>query len=342
MNHYVPKNILVTGGAGFIGSHFVDLILATDLQAQIINLDALTYAGKMESLAQAQQNSRHHFVHGNICDKSLVESLLRTHQIDTIVHFAAESHVDRSISGPEIFIQTNVLGTQCLLEAAKSYWQHEKKWDTTQCRFHMISTDEVYGSLNLDDPAFTEENHYKPNSPYSVSKAAADHLVRAYAHTYQLPTTISNCSNNYGSRQDQEKLIPTVINACRQNKIIPVYGNGLNQRDWIHVVDHCRMVDWVIRSGTVGESYNLGAQNEWSNIDLIRTICSLFDETQPCSHSRADLIQFIPDRAGHDFRYAINSSKAHRAGCPLPQYQLQETLRGMIDSSAMTSSLMAS
>lgn len=330
MNQYNPKNILVTGGAGFIGSHYVDLILDTDPQAHIVNLDALTYAGKMENLVTAQQNPRHHFIHGNICDKELVRQLLRQYQIDTIVHFAAESHVDRSISGPEIFIETNVLGTQYLLEEARKFWQEEKKWDASHCRFHMISTDEVYGSLSLTDPAFTEENNYQPNSPYSASKAAADHLVRAYTHTYHLPTTLSNCSNNYGMRQDKEKLIPTVIQACLQGKPIPVYGNGLNQRDWIHVLDHCHMVDWVVRFGKIGEKYNLGAQNEWSNIDLIHVICAIFDKFKPQAAPHKALIQYIPDRAGHDFRYAINSSKAHSEGCPMPRYQLEETLATMI------------
>lgn len=330
MSGFNPKNVLVTGGAGFIGSHFVDLLLNTNNEATVINLDALTYAGKMENMEESLKNPRHHFVHGNICDKPLVESLFKKHNIDTVVHFAAESHVDRSIDGPEIFLQTNILGTQSLLEAARKYWLLEKKWNEAECRFHMISTDEVYGSLSLEDPAFTEESLYQPNSPYAASKAGSDHIVRAYAHTYYLPTTLSHCSNNYGPRQDKEKLIPKVIHCCKEQREIPVYGNGLNQRDWIHVIDHSRMVDWVVRQGKVGESYNLGANCEKSNIELIHMICSIFDELKPMDKPYSSLIKHVADRAGHDFRYAINSGKALSEGCEKPAFDLRSTLKEMI------------
>lgn len=325
---YYPKNILVTGGAGFIGSHYVDLCIAKG--NTVVNLDALTYAGKMENMETVSQNPLHHFVHGNICDKKLVASLLEKYAIDTIVHFAAESHVDRSIQGPEIFLETNIMGTHVLLEAAKNYWIDQQKWNEKNCRFHMISTDEVFGSLNENDPAFTEKSQYQPNSPYSASKASADHLVRAYQHTYHLPTTLSHCSNNYGTRQDKEKLIPKIISICQQEKKIPVYGSGLNRRDWIHVIDHCNMVDWVVRQGKVGESYNLGAQCERTNLEVIHLICGIFDELKPRNTAYATLIEHVADRAGHDFRYAINSTKALSEGCPKAVYELESTLRNMI------------
>lgn len=326
--NYQPKNILVTGGAGFIGSHYVDLLLE-NAKANVINLDALTYAGKMENIAKANENSRHHFVHGNICDKELIDRLFTQFHIDTVVHFAAESHVDRSITGPELFIETNVLGTQSLLEVARQHWQ-QRKLSPTECRFHMISTDEVYGSLSDEEPAFTELTRYQPNSPYAASKAAADHIVRAYYHTYKLPITLSNCSNNYGTRQDNEKLIPKVIQACLHQQTIPVYGTGANTRDWIHVIDHCRMVDWVVHHGQLGEGYNLGSQCERKNIDLIRYICKVFDELRPNHAPHDRLISFVTDRAGHDFRYAINPTKANSQGCPKPIYNLEDSLRDMI------------
>ena len=332
MSTYQPQNILVTGGAGFIGSHFVDHMLQSDKTIQVINLDALTYAGKMENLELSINDPRHHFVHGNICDKELVSKLFAQYSIDTVVHFAAESHVDRSILRPEIFVKTNIEGTQCLLEVARKVWLEQNQWDREQCRFHMISTDEVFGSLQLDEPAFTEKSSYQPNSPYAASKAGADHLVRAYNHTYKLPVTISNCSNNYGPRQDNEKLIPTVIQACFQQKAIPVYGNGLNRRDWIHVIDHCRMVDWVIRNGVIGDSYNLGADCERTNIEVIQWICASMDELLPQEKPHAELIRFVHDRAGHDFRYAINSNKALKEGCVKPIYDFKNTLKQMIKS----------
>ncbi|RMH14350.1 MAG: dTDP-glucose 4,6-dehydratase, partial [Gammaproteobacteria bacterium] len=253
--------------------------------------------------------SRHVFVHGDICDRELVERLLREHEIDTIVHFAAESHVDNSIAGPEIFVRTNVMGTFTLLDAARNYWQHEKGWGANNCRFHHISTDEVYGTLGPDDPAFTETTPYAPNSPYSASKAGSDHLVRAYFHTYGLPVTTTNCSNNYGPYQHAEKFIPTVIRSCLEQKPIPVYGDGTNIRDWLYVEDHCSGIDAVIRKGRLGECYNIGGINEWRNIDICRLICKLMDEHRPKHAPHEELITFVKDRPGHDWRYAIDATR---------------------------------
>ncbi|MDH5218655.1 MAG: dTDP-glucose 4,6-dehydratase, partial [Gammaproteobacteria bacterium] len=261
--NFKPKNILVTGGAGFIGSNHVRWLLNNDSDAKVVNLDAMTYAGSMENLHDLP-TGRHIFVKGDICDRSLIDKLLREHEIDTFIHFAAESHVDRSISGPAAFVQTNVVGTFTLLEAARMYWLEEKKWSSDQCRFHHISTDEVYGTLEANDPAFTETNPYYPNSPYSASKAGSDHLVRAYFHTYGLSVTTSNCSNNYGPYQHPEKFIPTVIRSCLAEKNIPVYGDGTNIRDWLYVEDHCSAVDRIIRQGQLGEVYNIGGCNEWT------------------------------------------------------------------------------
>ncbi|MDQ6962318.1 MAG: dTDP-glucose 4,6-dehydratase, partial [Mariprofundaceae bacterium] len=253
--------------------------------------------------------TRHTFVQGDICDPQLIHSLLRQHNIDTIVHFAAESHVDNSISGPEIFIQTNVMGTFHLLEEARKYWLHEKSWNQDQCRFHHISTDEVYGTLTKEDPAFTESTPYAPNSPYSASKAGSDHLARAYFHTYQLPVVTTNCSNNYGSYQHGEKLIPTIIRSCVEQTDIPVYGDGSNIRDWLYVEDHCSGINAVICKGQLGEVYNIGGCNEWTNIDIVHLICQLMDEERPKNAPHKKLISFVTDRAGHDWRYAIDASK---------------------------------
>ena len=257
--------MLVTGGAGFIGCNFVRYMLKTDANIKIVNLDALTYAGSMDNLKDLPDESRHTFVQGDICDRPLIDSLLRDHQVDTIVHFAAESHVDNSISGPEIFIKTNVMGTFTLLEAARQYCLESKSLalspKSCSFRFHHISTDEVYGTLDKNDPAFTETTPYAPNSPYSASKAGSDHLVRAYFHTYGLPVTTTNCSNNYGPYQHGEKLIPTIIRSCREGKPIPVYGDGSNIRDWLYVEDHCSGIDAVIRKGRLGEVYNIGGCN---------------------------------------------------------------------------------
>jgi len=309
MSNFTPKHILVTGGAGFIGCNYVRYMLETDKQIKIINLDALTYAGSLDNLKDLPGAERHVFVQGDICDRELIDRLLREHEIDTIVHFAAESHVDNSISGPEVFVKTNVLGTFTLLESARHYWQGEKKLDGSQCRFHHISTDEVYGTLDVDDPAFSETASYAPNSPYSGSKAGSDHLVRAYFHTYGISVTTTNCSNNYGPYQHSEKLIPTIIRNCVNGTPVPVYGDGSNIRDWLYVEDHCSGIDAVIRKGALGEMYNVGGVNEWNNINIVRCICNLMDEANEKDARHADLISFVNDRPGHDWRYAIDAEK---------------------------------
>ncbi len=308
MNHRA-KNILVTGGAGFIGSNFIRYLLMNDPNVLIINLDALTYAGSQDNLNNLSDPARHLFVHGDICDRALVDQLLREYQIDSVVHFAAESHVDRSIVGPGAFVQTNIVGTYTLLEACRQYWQQEMKWDAGTCRFHHISTDEVYGTLSQTDPAFTETTPYAPNSPYSASKAASDHLVRAYFHTYQLPVVTTNCSNNFGPYQHNEKFIPTIIRACRDQTPIPVYGDGSNIRDWLYVDDHCAGITAVLRGGKLGETYNIGGGNEQRNLDIVKLICRLMDEIKPAGAPHEKLISFVTDRPGHDWRYAIDASK---------------------------------
>lgn len=309
MSTFTPRNMLVTGGAGFIGSNFVHYMLATDSALRIVNLDALTYAGSLDHLRDLPDASRHSFVKGDICDATLIDRLLREHTIDCIVHFAAESHVDNSITGPEAFVRTNVMGSFTLLDAARRYWLNERGWGNAACRFHHISTDEVYGTLQADDPAFSEATPYAPNSPYSASKAGSDHLVRAWHHTYGLPVTTTNCSNNYGPRQHGEKFIPTVIRSCRQGLPVPVYGDGSNIRDWLYVDDHCRGIEAVIRRGRLGETYNIGGINEWANIHIARLICSLLDDMLPADKPYADLITYVKDRPGHDWRYAIDATK---------------------------------
>lgn len=298
-----PKNILVTGGAGFIGANFIHYWQAHHPHTFIVNLDLLTYAGSLQNLEHLPQPKQHVFVQGDIGDASLLEKLLKQYRIDTIVHFAAESHVDNSIKDPAIFVKTNILGTQVLLEAARK----------VKCRFHHISTDEVYGTLGPNDLPFTEETKYAPNSPYSASKAGSDHLVRAYHHTYGLAVTISNCSNNFGPFQHQEKFIPTVIRSCLQNQPIPVYGDGSNIRDWLYVEDHCKAIDLILHQGKLGEVYNVGGKNEWSNLNIVKRVCDLFDELRPQSTSHHALIRFVQDRPGHDWRYAINSDKIVKA-----------------------------
>ncbi len=307
---YQARTALLTGGAGFIGCNFIHHWLATDPQVRIVNLDALTYAGSLDNLRDVPDPARHTFIKGDICDRVLVEQLLREHSIDTIVHFAAESHVDRSITGPAAFVKTNLVGTFTLLEAAHNQWQQKQSMEN--CRFHHISTDEVYGTLGRNDPPFSEITPYAPNSPYSASKAGSDHLVRAYFHTYKLPVVTTNCSNNYGPFQHSEKFIPTVIRSCVLNKPIPVYGDGSNIRDWLYVEDHCRGIDAVIRRGQPGETYNIGGCNEWANIDIARLICKLLDERRPEHAPHERLITFVTDRLGHDWRYAINAGKIGR------------------------------
>jgi len=298
--------LLVTGGAGFIGSNFVVTTLAQTGEP-IVTLDKLTYAGSLMNLSAVSADSRHTFVRGDICDRELVRSLLRKHQPRAIVHFAAESHVDRSISGPAEFVQANVVGTWSLLEEARAYRKDG------EFRFLHISTDEVYGSLGADDPAFTETTPFAPNSPYAASKAAADHLVRAYFHTYDLPVLTTNCSNNYGPHQFPEKLIPLMIRNAIAGKPLPVYGDGRNVRDWLYVTDHCEALRVVLAKGKVGQTYNIGGESERANNDVVKTLCTLLDKARPRKGgSYAELISFVTDRPGHDRRYAMNISKIRR------------------------------
>lgn len=302
--------ILVTGGAGFIGSNFV-LDWLKDSDEPILNLDALTYAGNLQNLQSLDQDKHHIFVKGNICDRALVAQLLSQYRPRAIVHFAAESHVDRSIFGPDLFFQTNVMGTVNLLQCAKAYF--DKELSPTQqdsFRFLHVSTDEVYGSLTFDEPAFTEETPYRPNSPYSASKASSDHAVRAWFHTYGFPVLTTNCSNNYGPYQFPEKLIPLVIANALAQKPLPIYGDGLNIRDWLYVGDHCSAIRCVLQKGKIGETYNIGGNNERNNLTIVKTICAILDEVKPLSQgSYSNLITFVKDRPGHDRRYAINSDK---------------------------------
>ena len=326
------KNLLITGGAGFIGANFVRYWIQNHPQDRVINLDALTYAGNLENLKGVDDNSNYRFVHGSICDADLVNRLFAEENIDTLVNFAAESHVDRSITGPEAFIKTNVHGTFTLLEAARKRWQN----DTSACRFLHVSTDEVYGSLGPDDPAFTETTPFAPNSPYSASKAASDHLVRAYFHTYGLPVVTTNCSNNYGPYQFPEKLIPLVIINALEDKPLPIYGDGKNIRDWLHVEDHCRGIDAVLNQGRLGETYNIGGCNEWTNIDIVRLICERLDELRPGETSKSELITYVKDRAGHDRRYAIDAGKMKREFAWEPTYTfeqgIEQTLRWYLEN----------
>ena len=305
---HIPKNILVTGAAGFIGCNYVKRELENNPHTKIISLDKLTYAGSLKNLSGLEKH-RHTFIQGDICDYPLVSDILTKNNIDTIVHFAAESHVDRSIDDPLAFIQTNVIGTFTLLQAAKTVWCDKKLMSVRDCRFHHISTDEVYGSLTHDARPFTETHRYLPNSPYSASKASSDHFVRAFAQTYQLPVTLSNCSNNYGAYQHAEKLIPTVIQACIAKKPIPIYGDGSNMRDWIFVEDHCDAIQCIIRQGELNHTYNIGGDCELSNLKLTTLICDLMDQMLPCEATYTKLIQFVKDRPGHDWRYAINNQK---------------------------------
>lgn len=303
------QNVLVTGGAGFIGSNFVRYLQNVESQVQILNLDALTYAGSLENLKDLPDPSKHTFVQGDICDSDLIDNLLRQYQIDTIVHFAAESHVDRSIHGPGQFVQTNIVGTFTLLEAARQYWLVERALGDQRVHFHHISTDEVFGTLAPDEPAWTEKIAYAPNSPYAASKASSDHLVRAYHHTYGLPATITNCSNNYGPYQFPEKLIPLMILNALEGKPLPVYGDGKQIRDWLFVEDHCEAIYLVITKGQAGETYNVGGDSQPYNMEIVQQICGLLDEEQPQAAPHAALIQHVTDRPGHDRRYDIDITK---------------------------------
>lgn len=318
------RTLLVTGGAGFIGCNFAHYWLRQHPQDLVIVLDALTYAGNLANLDLVKDNPNFRFVHGDIRNQALVEDLLRSEKIDTLVHFAAESHVDRSILGPDAFIETNIIGTHSLLKAAKKVWLDDPTTRRDDHRFHHVSTDEVYGSLGPHDPPFTETTPYAPNSPYSASKAASDHLVRAYHHTYGLKVTTSNCSNNYGPYQFPEKLIPLCITNILQGKPVPIYGDGQNIRDWLYVEDHVRGIELILEKGKVGEVYNIGGNNEWANIDIVKLICQLLDQAFAMDPSLAarfphapaslgqkseTLITYVQDRPGHDRRYAIDASK---------------------------------
>lgn len=339
----MSRKLLVTGGAGFIGCNFVHYWMQQHPDDRVVVLDALTYAGNRANLASVEEKSNFSFVHGDINDTDLIENLLRDQQLDTLVHFAAESHVDRSITGPDAFIETNVLGTHSLLKAARKVWL---AGDGMPHRFHHVSTDEVYGSLDAADPAFREDNQYQPNSPYSASKAASDHLVRAYHHTYGLEVTTSNCSNNYGPYHFPEKLIPLAIKNLLTGGEIPVYGDGKNIRDWLYVEDHARGIEAVLNKGVPGEVYNIGGENEWDNLALIRELCSRLDAIfnddpmwaeafplAPVAQGQASLdrIRFVTDRAGHDRRYAIDSGKITRELGFSPRVQFKEGIAKTID-----------
>ncbi|RTK94148.1 MAG: dTDP-glucose 4,6-dehydratase [Rickettsiales bacterium] len=322
LKKYSP--IIVTGGAGFIGSNFV-LEWFNNFDIPLVNIDLLTYAGNLQNLEALQNYSNHHFIKGDICDQVLVASLFEKYQPQAIINFAAESHVDRSISNPESFIKTNIHGTYTLLEVARNYWAKLEDEDKNLFRFIHISTDEVYGSLSPEEPPFTEQNPYQPNSPYSSSKAASDHLVRAWNHTYGLPVITTNCSNNYGPYQFPEKLIPLIIFNAISGKEIPIYGDGKNIRDWLFVTDHCAAIRQILTKGKIGETYNIGGHNEITNIEIAQIVCGLLDElhdpkkhdirhflTEKSIESYHELIKFVPDRLGHDRRYAIDSSKVMR------------------------------
>ena len=304
------RNVLITGGAGFIGANFAHHWVEKHPSDRVTVLDVLTYAGSRKNLADLEGREGFSFVHGDICDEALMNQLMRERGIDTVVHFAAESHVDRSIDGPDVFVTTNIVGTHVLLKAAKVAWAGKQG----DFRFHHVSTDEVYGSLEPGDPAFDERTPYDPSSPYSASKAASDHLVRAYQRTFGLPATITNCSNNYGPYQYPEKLIPVVILNALAGRSIPVYGDGKNVRDWLYVGDHCTAIECVIERGRLGETYNVGGNGERTNIEIVRTICELLDERHPDAKHRSyeSLIKFVQDRPGHDRRYAIDIHRIER------------------------------
>ncbi len=305
------KNVLVTGGAGFIGSNFVRYLLGAEPDVRVINLDILSYAGSQENLKDLPSADRHIFIRGDICDRPLVDHLFHLYHIDTVVHFAAETHVDRSILFPEHFLRTNTVGTFTLLEAARQYWIQDKALPLTDVRFHHISTDEVFGTLSATDPAWTEDTPYAPSSPYSASKAASDHYVRAYGHTYQMPYSITHCTNNYGPYQFPEKLIPLMILNAVDGQPLPIYGDGAQIRDWLYVEDHCEAIWLVLRNGQPGQTYNIGAGSQPTNLEVVRHLCGALDELLPDSPSvpHSSLVRFVPDRPGHDRRYALDISK---------------------------------
>ncbi len=310
----MSKYILITGGAGFIGSNFIPYFLEKYPGYTLVNLDLLTYAGDLENLKEVETSKGYKFIHGSITDRNLVEHIFKTYDIKGVIHFAAESHVDNSIKNPEVFINTNVNGTFTLLDVAYKHWVqkpfvHKKGYE--DARFHHISTDEVYGTLG-ETGLFTEKTPYAPNSPYSASKASSDMLVRSYHHTYGLNTIVTNCSNNYGPKQHDEKLIPTIIRNALQGNPIPIYGDGKNIRDWLYVLDHCKGIDLAFRKGTSGETYNIGGKNEKNNNYIANTICEILDKKLPKEKSYKELIKYIEDRAGHDKRYAIDATKVEK------------------------------
>jgi len=309
----IVKNILVTGCAGFIGSNFVPYFLEKYPDYNVVNLDLLTYAGDLANLKEVENHSNYTFIKGDIRDRALVEKIFQEHDIQGVIHFAAESHVDNSIKNPGVFVETNVNGTYTLVDVAKNYWMEKPftyKEKYKNCRFHHISTDEVYGTLS-DDPndLFTETTPYAPNSPYSASKASSDMIVRSYHHTFGLNTVITNCSNNYGPKQHDEKLIPTIIRKALAHEPIPIYGDGKNIRDWLYVLDHCSGIDLAYHKGKAGETYNIGGRNERDNLYIVNKICEILDEKVPTEESYKELITFVEDRAGHDRRYAIDATK---------------------------------
>ncbi|HPK09035.1 MAG TPA: dTDP-glucose 4,6-dehydratase [Saprospiraceae bacterium] len=322
------KTIGITGGAGFIGSHVVRRFVNRYPEYDIVNLDALTYAGNLENLRDIEEKPNYSFIKLDIRDNEAIKKVFEKYNFDGIIHLAAESHVDRSISDPLAFINTNLVGTANLLNVAKNHWKN----DYSGKRFYHISTDEVYGSLPLGHQLFTEETPYDPRSPYSASKAGSDHLVRAYFHTYGLPVVISNCSNNYGPNQFPEKLIPLFINNIKNNKPLPVYGKGENVRDWLHVEDHARAIDTIYHDGNLGETYNIGGHNEWTNIDLIRLLCKIMDSKLDRAESSSEqLITYVTDRAGHDLRYAIDATKIDKELGWIPEYTFEKGLENTVD-----------
>ena len=343
LSHPQQDCVLVTGGAGFIGSNFVIHAVSTGLA--VVNLDKLTYAGNPENLASLDGNPLYTFVHGDICDAALVARLLAEHRPSAILHFAAESHVDRSIAGPEAFLRTNIDGTFSLLQAAREYYATLTGEARDKFRFLHVCTDEVYGTLSPTDPAFHEDTPYAPNSPYAASKAASDHLVRAWHHTYGLPTLVTNCSNNYGPYQLPEKLIPLMINNALQGKPLPVYGDGQQIRDWLFVLDHCSAISEVLANGKVGETYNVGGGNQRSNLEVVTTLCALLDELRPDSPfvPHLELLQYVQDRPGHDRRYAIDARKLEREldwhAAESFETGLRKTVQWYLDNSAWVESV---
>ncbi len=328
------KTLLITGGAGFIGSNFIIYLMDRYEDYRIVNLDLLTYAADLDNLKGIEGRDNYVFVQGDICDAELVSRLFRDYDVSAVIHFAAESHVDNSIVNPGVFIRTNVLGTYVLLDAAYRYWMDGPfriKKGFENARFHHISTDEVYGSLT-DDGYFTEDSPYAPNSPYSASKASSDMLVRSYHHTYGMNTVITNCSNNYGPRQHKEKLIPTIIRSALEDRPIPIYGQGLNVRDWLYVEDHCRAIDVVFHNADSGQTYNIGGESEKRNIDVAKIICHILDEMRPrSSGSYEELITFVEDRPGHDWRYAMDISKIKRDLGWEPQIAFEDGIRMTVE-----------